>query len=133
MTQKQEIHPYYVDKAKDALRRAHCNPDNAHALAEWASNWAEAERNSRSANTNHTVAGVLITKDSTIIGEYIRQHSNALGTTFYVSKQTQEKYNLPVEVLDMSLPLIGREIGEKVIAISGHDVATGARTGHPRK
>lgn len=104
--QETVTHPYYVEKARKAMREAGGDPDRSAKLAAWAQ---EAKRRDKPPH------GCVIDTDGEILAETVHT-SGPVGAT-YIDNAGTKKYNLFANVLDLALPVISTQIGNNVMYI----------------
>lgn len=104
-------HPYFVDKARVALRRAGADPDaDPTPLAQWAEAAKAADR---------TRAGVLATRDGRVVAEtYHHSAPGRAGGTYshrlIVDIEESGATGIRNRILDMGSARLSRELGEPV-------------------
>jgi hypothetical protein len=114
-------HPYFVDKARVALRRAGANPAaDPMPLAQWAEAAKAADR---------TRAGVLATRDGRVVAE--TDHHSAPGRAggtyihkLHVDIGDGRAAGIRNRILDMGSACLSRELGEPVAHFKYWQLAT---------
>jgi hypothetical protein len=110
-----DVHPYFVDKARAVFRRAEGDPDRAGALAAWAQA-AQAEPNSR--------RRVLVAEDGTLVAE-ARHVPGRVGAAYITSVADQRDADLVKLEVGLAAAQLGRRYGQSVIVVTYSDVCSG--------
>lgn len=116
------VHPYFVDKARQAFAKAHGNPDMSGPLAEWA-------QHARTVGTDTTV-GVIVGEDGVILADTRHITSGGSGATYVTGVRNPEHTGWDVGVenfeLGLAMPILRRLTGHGVIHVRYSQVCQGA-------
>lgn len=113
-------HGYYISKARHVFESAGGNPDNAMALADWAESIHESD-------DFHLNPRAIVTEDGAIVATARRIHAPNRASAYYIDDTDQTRtWGIAGRAADLSLPIIRRRTGKRVIEVAAMDVCTGA-------